>query len=129
MRLWHFTANRFAGPIRTNGLTRGGLLLRERPPTIDTSYRWLTVNPDWNQSWAEGSGRLPYKTNEVRLGIDVPAEHEHSILVWKEVGPILSSAYGLLSMFGDPENWRLFRGNLPPSWIVESENNPAYQNR
>lgn len=126
MRLYHFTARRFVDAILRDGICRGGVLVSVNPVRIDTAYRWLTTNPDWlAQEWAEGTGRLPYKRDEARLAVDVPDHAAGNVLTWCVSGPIISRYYRLLSGYGDPENWRLYFGNVPSKWITEVEYNPA----
>lgn len=129
MRLYHFTANRFLPAIRAEGLTRGFLPLSITPPRVRPGYPWLTTNPDWGQEWAEGTGVLPYRRNEVRLSIDIPEARRRDVIHWLIEGPMLSPAYQDLSAFGDPQNWRLWHGVIPPEWIAAVEFNPAYVRR
>lgn len=124
MKLYHFTAERFVPSILRDGLTRGFVLLDFDTRTMSPHYRWLTTNPAWDQEWAEGTGRLPYKRNEVRLTIDVPLNRIGQVHMWTIAGPLLTAEYSTLSSLGDPDNWRLFRGNVPPQWIIESQRNP-----
>lgn len=122
MILYHFTAERFVAPIMREGIRLGAVLLRPatyrdvRKSDFDLSYRWLTANPNWSQSWAEGSGRLAYSRTEARFTVDIP---DHLAIRWIISGPIISpGAYDLLSEVGDPGNWYLFQGNIPPMAIV-----------
>lgn len=124
MRLYHFTAERFVAPILRHGITRGFVVLSMDPPRLMPGYRCLTCNPAWEQEWAEGTWRLPYRRNESRLTVDVPADRERHVLKWTSAGPILTPAFRFLSILGDPENWRLFNGDVPPAWIVGVDHNP-----
>jgi hypothetical protein len=125
-RLYHFTAERFVPAIRREGLTRGYVVANDQPLALLPGYRWLTTNPDWGQEWAEGTGRLPYKRNEVRLTVEVPETHRRNVLPWVIVGPLMCRIYDVLSMYGDPENWRLYEGDVPPHWITAVDFNPAF---
>ena len=125
MTLYHFTAERFLPAIRREGLTKGFVLVWDNPVQLRPGYRWLTVNPEWEQDWAEGTGRLPYKRNEVRLTVAVPPSKEANVRNWLLAGPFLSRMYDVLSEYGDPHNWRLYEGDIPPSWITAVDHNPA----
>ncbi len=120
MKLYHFTARHLWEQIQRQGITRGFLITHASPLQMTGDYRWLTTNPDWEQTWAEGTGRLPYKRNEVRLTVDIPDHEMKRILKWETSGPIISEVYEELSdrRFCDPDNWRLFTGDIPASWIV-----------
>lgn len=123
MNLYHFTACRFVASIKRQGITRGFVLLQGPPLPIKMTpdYRWLTANPEWAQDWAVGTGRLPYSRTECRLTIEIPDAESYRVSEWKRVGPILTPVYDILSEFGDPENWRLFRGDIPADWIVAED--------
>lgn len=125
--LFHFCPAHMAPSILTHGLTRGFVLLSDNPIQMNPDYRWLTTNPEWAQEWAEGTGRLPYKRNEVRLTVEIPDMHTNRILRWTVSGPLITPCYAVLSSFGDPDNWRLFRGDILPQWIVCQDVNPAYK--
>lgn len=116
--LYHFTARRFLADIRRQGLTRGVLLVRTVPVTFRGGWQWLTSNPDpAGQTWARGTGILPYSRTEVRLTVDVPPGHE-DLQPWSRVRFLVPEVAELLSEYGDPENWWLFNGAIPPAWIT-----------
>lgn len=125
LTLYHFTARRFLPGIRRDGLTRGFVPLSIDPPEVLPGYPWLTTNGDWNQEWAEGTGRLPYKRNEVRITFAIPDESRCYVLHWLFHGPSMTPAFGELSAFGDPQNWRLYDGTVPAAWIRAVDFNPA----
>lgn len=119
MRLYHFTAERFVESILRDGLTRGAVLVRWSHPIIEMAkgYQWLTVCGEWrSQTWCEGTGTLPYRRDEVRMTVDVP-DGDPNVLRWIEVGSKLSREWRTLNSYGDPWNWRLYRGDVPASWI------------
>ena len=125
MKLYHFTARRFAGPIRRDGLHRGHVAVSLEPVYLLGNYQWLTRRKSWQQEWAEGSGNLPYRTDEVRLTVDIPKGHEAKVLPrdrWE--GLMTEETARVLTAFGDPDNWVVFHGVIPPTWIVKAESNP-----
>lgn len=117
MSLYHFTASRFVPGIMREGLTRGSIPVSLEPPRLLFGYQWLTLNPDpARQEWAEGTGRLPYSRLEVRLKVKIPKPWRGLLLAWDDVRH-LSRLADELSAFGDPWNWRLYKGHIPPAWI------------
>lgn len=120
--LYHFTAKRFVDAIKSDGLTRGVVLKTLSPITFMSDWQWLTSNPKWEQSWAAGTGRLPYKRNEVRLTVVIPSSETERCRPWSQVKFLVDpSVAQTLSSYGDPENWWLFSGRVDPSWITEIE--------
>lgn len=117
MSLYHFTARRFVPAIMRDGLTLGSIPLSIAPPRLLYGYQWLTLNPDASaQEWAEGTGRLPYSRTEARLKIKIPKPHRFLLMPWSDVRHLTPLADGL-SAFGDPWNWLVFKGRIPPAWI------------
>jgi hypothetical protein len=121
--LYHFTARRFVSGIRKDGLTRGMVPVSLSPPRVVSGYQWLTSNPDFAQEWAEGTGRLPYRRDEVRIAVDVPAVEQYRLtgrLGWTLLTPLAAD----LCACGDPDHWYVFRGDVPPSWLRDITENP-----
>ena len=125
--LYHFTAKRFAPSIYMRGIAIGAIPVRlTRPIEILRGYQWLTSNGNWDQKWAEGTGRLPYKRNEVRFTVQIPMSQSILLKQWTDVGPSLvpQETYDILTSCGDPENWWVFAGTIPPDWLTHCENKP-----
>lgn len=83
----------------------------------------ITINSEFNQSWAEGTGRLPYKRNEVRLTIEIPIEEVENCKSWEVMKFLCPLVAEDLSSFGDPENWYIFQGEIKPDWITKIDFN------
>ena len=121
MILYHFTS-----PHHVEGCLREGLRLGHIPADVARGrrglipgYQWLTTNPEFAQSWCEYSS-LPYDRAAYRITVDVPKEAEADALVWTEVCQRLApKGWRILNEFGDPDNWRLFRGIVRPEWMGE----------
>lgn len=116
---YHFCAEQFLSSIRKEGLKIG------RMPwgTLDggvkliPGYQWLTSNPEFQQSWNEGSS-LKYDRTECRITIILPVAVRFSLHKWtefKDKNPL----YETLSCYGDPENWYVFKGTVIPFWISD----------
>lgn len=119
MKLYHFTAKRFVSAIEKHGLTMGRMLKSVQPLQFILKKQWLTKNEDFAQEWAKGTGRLPYKRNEVRLTVEIPKSHEANCKPWSQMRFLTPDVAEDLSAFGDPENWYVYDGFVPPEWITE----------
>lgn len=121
MKLYHFTSRYHVQDVLRTGIIKGvipaGVPLA---PTLVHGYQWLTLNPSPNQSWTKGS-TLPYDRCEYRLTVKIPKAFEINVLNWLAVGHSLTNITDDLNSYGDPENWRLYKGNIPPDWIKRVE--------
>lgn len=122
MKLFHFTSRYHVQDVLRTGIIKGVIpsgysILR---PVLVYGYQWLTLNPSPDQSWNEGS-TLPYNRCEYRLTVKVPEAFEPNVLDWLAVCHSLTTVADELNSFGDPENWRLYKGNIPPEWIKRVE--------
>lgn len=125
MVLYHFTAKRFVPAILKGGLTRGAMLKSIKRLEFIYNRQWLTKNPSFDQEWAIGSGALPYQRNEVRLTVEIPDALEENIKPWTQMKFLTPEVAEELSMYGDPENWMIYIGNVRPHWITEVVQNPT----
>lgn len=121
MTLYHFTAKRFLNSIEIEGLTRGCMVKSFNPPTFLLNKQWLTKNESFNQGWSVGTGRLPYKRNEVRLKIEIPNSKLENLKPWTQMKFLVPLVANDLeaSDLADPENWFIYQGAIKPSWIVD----------
>ena len=116
---YHFTAKRFLESIITEGITKGLMVISMSPPRFLQNKQWITVNPDFDQSWAVGTGFLPYKRNEVRITIKIPLEKMENCKPWSQMKFLTPLVANDLSCMGDPENWWIYQGEIKPKWITE----------
>lgn len=126
-KFYHFTASRFLPSIKKEGIILGRMLKTMRPPTFLTNKQWITINPDFDQSWSAGTGRLPYMRNEVRLTVKIPLKYLEFCKPWSQMRFLTPEVAKDLESFGDPENWYIFQGPIRPEWIVEVDFNPKYK--
>lgn len=122
---YHFTAKIFLNSIKDQGLTRGVMLKTLNPASFIFNKQWITKNPDFEQSWAEGTGRLPYKRNEVRLTIEIPFEEMPNCKPWDQMKFLVPEVAQDLNCMGDPENWHIYSGAIKPSWIKKVDFNDS----
>lgn len=116
MILYHFTSRHHVKGCFTEGIRLG--VVPVNFGKLLPGYQWLTTSPEFGQSWNAMSS-LPYDRCEFRLKIEVPKGLSRKVLVWLDVCKRLSDIHGDLNAFGDPENWRLFKGAIQPHWIKE----------
>lgn len=120
--LYHFTSDRHINGVLTEGLTRGVTYAGRECGGLRflKNTQWLTINPIFQQSWNEYS-KLPYDRTANRLTICIPQAYTKNLIPWEECGRlIVAKTFDLLSMYGDPENWVLYMGSIPPEWIMET---------
>ena len=119
MRLYHFTAAHLLPAVRKEGLTLGSIPVfkDERPVNLIPGFQWLTTNPSFEQEWQSG-GRLPYRRNAYRITVKIPRAHDGSLVPWLAMCPHIPGG-DILNALGDPENWMIFGGRIPPGWFRE----------
>lgn len=122
---YHFTAKRFLDGIQRSGLTEGRMVKTMNPPTFLENKQWITTNPSFDQDWAIGTGRLPYKRNEVRLTIKIPLEALENCKPWSQMRFLTPEVAKDLEAYGDPENWHIYQGQIKPNWILKVDFNPT----
>ena len=119
MTLYHFTAQRFMINIKREGLTKGRMLKSTSPLSFLYGKQWLTQNSSFDQEWAVGTGKLPYKRNEVRIEVEIPSDSEHNLMSWNRAKFLTPEVAEVLSCRGDPENWFIYDGNISPYWLKD----------
>jgi hypothetical protein len=118
MRVYHFTARHRLEPVFRYGLTKG------LTPVIDggkagriPGYQWLTKNPGFRQTWNEAS-LLPFDRTAYRIEIVIPRSAKRQLLPWPqwktELGERMIPGF---DVHGDPKNWLIFKGTVPPAWF------------
>lgn len=123
---YHFTAKRFLESIKKEGLTRGCMVKSMTPPSFLINKQWITKNPEFNQGWAVGTGRLPYSRTEVRLKIEIPLEKMENCKPWSQMKfltPLVANDLEDIE-FADPDNWYIYQGSIKPQWIKEVVDKP-----
>jgi tetratricopeptide (TPR) repeat protein len=120
MKLYHFTSTRFLKSIMLEGLNKGYIQTKKEKPTkLKEGYIWLTSNNNFIQSWCLREFRsIPYIRSTVRISLEIPKQHYENLHKWMDWGKQFDS-YDNLSSFGDPENWYVFHGIIPPSWFIQ----------
>ena len=122
MRLYHFCPAHMVEEIRNEGLRFGKFPLMEygRVKMI-AGIQWLTLEEDPNkQSWAT-SNMIPYSRTAFRLTIEIPESQTENL---RNAAELVSSLHPRQREFVDAWEgsgmWYIFRGVIPPEWIVEA---------
>jgi len=103
-------------------------MLKSFKPVIFLSpWQWLTKNDSFEQEWAIGTGRLPYKTNEVRFNVDIPESNIKSLMSWNQAKFMVPEVADILSTYGDPENWFVYNGIIYPKWLSNLTRNEKFK--
>lgn len=118
MILYHFTSERHIQRVRNEGITMGVVLTSLNPIAARQGIQWLTSNPDRLQSWKREGSRLPYDRTAFRITVEIPLTDER-LRRWLTAGPHLCDVdtVSVLNAFGDPENWWIYFGPIPPTWF------------
>ncbi len=120
---YHFTANFFLKSIKQRGLVLGSLPVSLKRKEVISGYQWITKNPSFDQKWAIGSGKLPYKRNEFRLTIRIPDRHLEKAMQFINCRDMCPEIFDDMTRYGDPENWYIYEGIIPSSWIHKIQKN------
>ncbi len=119
---FHFCADLFlcrVGGIKDVGITLGKIpFMKNGKFYFLDGYQWLTKNSTFNQSWNESS-TLPYDRTANRLVVEVKRQKKHQVYKWMDFCERHKNDLSDdMNAFGDPENWYIFNGIIPVSWIV-----------
>lgn len=134
--IFHFTAAHLINPIKEHGLSLGMMpwIPMKKGIKFVRGFQWLTMNPNWKQSWCERTEftRLPYDRNAYRITIVLPESLKTRVVLWTQF--ISASGMGNnpkqaelardLNACGDPEHWLLYTGILHPRYFVAVDKNP-----
>ncbi len=122
MILYHFTAAHLFEKIKVEGITLGAIPYFNSigELKINRNYLWLTVNKDFCQGWNTMSN-IPYDRAAVKISVNIPKSYENRVFEWLKIGKGLTGMFDTLNFIGDPGNWRLFKGKIPPKWFVDVE--------
>lgn len=130
MKLYHFTCSHFIDNVRICGLNRGWMCVvtalggvKKLPNRV-----WLTKEPSFSaQGWATRN-TLTCDRTEWRLTIDIPEERTGALSWWPEIrrdGRFDREWLDAFEEVGGSENWHVFAGVIPRSWITAIDAKPA----
>ena len=119
MTLYHFCANRHVKRILHDGLCIGGVTVAtDTGFRLHAGYSWLTLDGDpARQSWATRE-MIRYSRTDWRLTVKIPKSEECRILGRDALEAELPGSGVLFDGWPGSENWRVYHGYIPRSWIV-----------
>jgi hypothetical protein len=123
MRLYHFTAPEYLPMIKENGIVRGNVYTS---PSEAFQAVWLTADPSWTtQDWTQAS---THDKARFRITVDIP-DSSRKLWPWPKLAKQLGVSpewYEIqINLRGDPEQWYVFLGVVPPEWFETIEERPA----
>lgn len=125
MRLYHFCNERDVKSIMGTGLKLGKLVVPSYSNlagfVIYDDWQWLTLDPDPKaQTWAT-KNLIGYSRTQWRLTVEIPKKYEKRLFDREGIRAQHRRADELFRKFEGCENWRVYHGQIPKSWIVAAE--------
>lgn len=120
MILYHFCPAHMVRSILQEGLTKGGYPIFDGDElSIMTGIQWLTTEKDpAKQSWAT-SNLISYSRTDYRLTVDIPKSYLKKLVKAKDFVKLLSEENReAVEGYEGSDDWYIFRGKIPPKWIV-----------
>ncbi len=118
--LYHFCAAHDLRSILDSGLTEGCTPIWENGKCrVERNTQWLTADKEPSrQSW-NTRHVLPYSRTAYRLTVTIPYSHRKKIIPAKDfMAQYPEENASLVTGWPGSENWFVFRGIIPPAWIV-----------
>ncbi len=118
--LYHFCAAQDISSILGTGLTKGCTPIWENGKLhAERKTQWLTTDKEpGRQSW-NTRHVLPYSRTAYRLTINIPSSYNKKLVSAKSfIEQYPAENASLITGWPGSENWFVFRGIIPPSWIV-----------
>lgn len=119
IKLYHFTGSDHAAVIKSEGITKGGVMLPNG--RVVWGYIWLTDDPRFSaQHWATNHSGACGDRLEVRFTLSVPI---HSVVRWNEAAKQFQYSKSALIEFNlaggsDGSHWYLSPYKIPVETIT-----------
>ena len=123
MVLYHFYAKRFLPGILRDGLTLGGTpIIEGGMMRLQIGQQWLTSEKDpRKQSW-NTHNLVTYSRTEVRLTVSIPDSYRKKLVKATDLAKTLPpEGRYIITDYAGSEAWYIYKGRVPPSWIVGYE--------
>ena len=123
MVLYHFCAKRFLPGILRDGLTKGGTPIIENGiMRFQIGHQWLTAEKDpRKQSW-NTHNLISYSRTEVRLTVSIPDSYRKKLIKATDLVKTLpQEGWYIITDYAGSEAWYIYKGRIPPKWIVGYE--------
>lgn len=129
MLLYHFTPAHSVKWILRNGLIKGRVPSHfdaHGVPRFFRGFQWLTSDPEFqSQSWAT----LPFSLTHKRLAIDIPQFALNRVIKCEDFfARSRGDSAEFISSFPGNKHWRLFKGRIPPQWILSVDSKRELNN-
>lgn len=151
-RFYHFLSERNLILAKEAGITEGVLPLQVIPDMRDLkkntfrymrAVQWLTKVPEFIPMDADfgppRTSKLPGRKSEYRITVDIPGGYRMNIERWTVLAPRLKKvdeSRGGIRLhesleaeinldLGNPADWWLFGGTIPPTWFRDIKKNPC----
>lgn len=126
---YHFTSSMHLLGVKKSGIEKGAIpfrMLDDGRITFMRGYQWLTLDGEWDQSWATPElSNLPYRKNEYRLTVQVPNFAMRNLVSWSEYSQKVNPPSALyIQSFRGYRHWWLYNGIIPFIWVVAVDHNP-----
>lgn len=122
MILYHFCANRHIKNILHKGICIGGVT--EILPTgyvVHSGWIWLTLNGNPKEQTWDGGLLIRYSRTAWRLTIDIPDKMLNNLYDKAKLLAIYPASEPLFSGHPESEAWRVFKGAIPATWIIQAD--------
>jgi hypothetical protein len=130
LNLYHFTPAHLLPGCLAEGLTRGAVpvdLSADGMAQLQLGYQWLTANPAWTQDWNVRQV-VRYDRAACRITLAVPKSARGRLYRWVSICRALAPrTWEDLNAAGDPQNWYLYKGRVPPGWFRRVDRRPGDQ--
>ena len=120
MKIYHFCSAKHVRPILKQGIRTGGVVLLGKDGyDLRVGWQWLTLDPvRENQSWATRN-LVKYDRTAYRLTVELT---DDSVLYDRDgLEKEIPGSHVLFDGWPGSENWRVYRGKIPKSWIQTIE--------
>lgn len=122
MTLYHFCSEKHVRKIKAEGLRLGAVAVwRKHNLRIYEGYNWLTLDGDPQaQSWAT-TELIRYRRTAWRLTVEIPDEECDRLMDEEALEAHIPGSRVLFTGWPGSENWRVYKGFIPPGWIKKIE--------
>lgn len=132
MILFHFTSRQLLPKVQREGITKCSVpwvLLKNGKTRMMQGVQWLTTSDDFDgQHWMIPQMLSAHKMRKTdyRITIAIPNFAQKNLVTWEQFARHHSlPVKEYFETFPDHRHWRIFIGKIPPSWFIETHQNPT----
>ena len=118
-----FLRKTFLPGILREGLTKGGTPIIEGGMIrLQMGHQWLTAENDPRKHSWNTHNLVSYSRTEVRLTVSIPDSYRKKLVKATDLVKTLPpEGRDIITDYGGSESWYIYKGRIPPSWIVGYE--------